>query len=171
MCFLVRQGSVVGALLWTSNFRPNARPRVQPNLQMESPFQWPLLSMCSSSKSNTRAKNMPHRACLSVQLSMHPNRQFPGLFRGSFPLVFAYFALCHASLVFPRGRWGARELALWVCSPGNVRIPVHAGGYYSRGRTKTAMKLIPNWRKANSWSPSSRLVTVYKPSGVAGCRW
>ena len=27
-----------------------------------------------------RVKNVTHRACLSVKLNMHPNRQFPGLF-------------------------------------------------------------------------------------------
>ena len=36
--------------------QPNVLPKWQPSLQLESPFQWPLLSMCSSSKSYSRQK-------------------------------------------------------------------------------------------------------------------
>ena len=36
--------------------QPNLLPRWQPSLQLESPFLWPLLSMCSSSESNTPAR-------------------------------------------------------------------------------------------------------------------
>ena len=35
---------------------PRWQPSLQPSLQLESPSLWPLLSMCSSSKSNTLTK-------------------------------------------------------------------------------------------------------------------
>ena len=41
---------------WTDSGRPNLLPGWQPSLQLESLFQWLLLSMCSSSKSNTCAE-------------------------------------------------------------------------------------------------------------------
>ena len=69
---------------------------------------------------------------LSEELNMHPNRQFPGLFCGSYALVFACFASCHAFFVSPR-EGGAGEPSIWVCSPGCVRILSCAGSSYSVG--------------------------------------
>ena len=38
------------------NLLPRWQPSLQPSLQLESPSLWPLLSMCSSSKSSTLTK-------------------------------------------------------------------------------------------------------------------
>ena len=84
-----------------------------------------------------------HRACLSVELNMHPNRQtltqecsqtfwqFPGHFVFICPRVcmFACSSSCHEPHTFPEG---AREPSFWVC-PLGARIPSRAGGYCPRG--------------------------------------
>ena len=77
------------------------------------PFQWPLLSMCSSSKSNTHKKSGTQS--LSLSRAEHASQQaVSGSFRGSYALMFACFPSCHASFVFPRG---ATESSFWVRSP------------------------------------------------------
>ena len=63
------------------------------------------------------SKNVAHRACLSVELTTHPNRQFLGLIVVHMP---SCFAACHTSFVLPQG---AREPSLWVCSRGGVGDP------------------------------------------------
>ena len=57
-----------------ANLVPNPQPRVQPSLQpslqLESPFLWPLLSMCSSSESNTLARESGKQS-LSLSKAEH----------------------------------------------------------------------------------------------------
>ena len=43
------------------NLLPRWQPNLQPNLQLESPFLWPLLSMCSSLRCNTRVRKSGFR--------------------------------------------------------------------------------------------------------------
>ena len=62
------------------NLLPRWQPRLQPSLQLESPFLWPLLSMCSSSESNAPARKSGTQSLFLVELNMHPNRQFPAHF-------------------------------------------------------------------------------------------
>ena len=57
-----------------SRVQPSLLPRWQPSLQLESPFPWLVLSMCSSSESNAPARKS------GVELNMHPSRQFPAHF-------------------------------------------------------------------------------------------
>ena len=66
--------------------QPNLLPRWQPSLQLESPFLWPLLSMCSSSESNTPARESGTQSLSSVKLNMYPNRQFLAHFMVHMPL-------------------------------------------------------------------------------------
>ena len=84
--------------------------------------------MCISSKSNAPKKKVVQRAYLSVELNLHPNRQFLGLFVVHMPLCL-HDLLCVAHLscsgMFPLG--------------GGVRIPWCAGDYYSGGGTEKSM--------------------------------
>ena len=114
---------------------PCPEPRVQlnlhPSLQLENPFQWPLLSMCCSSKSNTRAKKSGTQS-LSLNRAEYASQQaVSGSFCGSYALVFACFASCHASFVYPPGQ--GEGTVIWVCFPGVVRILLRTGSCYSRG--------------------------------------
>ena len=83
--------------------------------------------------SNTRAKKSGTQS-LSLSRAEHASLQaVSGSFPGSYPLMFARFFFHHESFLFPWGV-GTREPSLWVCSPGDVRIPSHVGGYYSRAQ-------------------------------------
>ena len=73
---------------------------LQSSLQLDSPFQWPLLSMCSSSKSNTRAQQSG-TYCLSLSRAYHAQQAISRSFCGSYALMFACLASCHRSVVFP----------------------------------------------------------------------
>ena len=96
---------------------------VSRNFSLGCPFQWPLLSMCSSSKSCSKKSG---RLSLSLSRAEHASQQaVSGSFGGSYALVFACFALCHASFVFPAGGFILGMLAQG-CED------THAGGYYSR---------------------------------------
>ena len=108
------------------NLVPNPQPRVQPNLlprwqpnlqptqptlQLESPFLWPLFSMC-----NLRGllpEKVAHRAYFSVKLNMYPNRQFLAHFVVHIPCI---YVSCFASQVLCIVIGRARELSLGVCS-------------------------------------------------------
>ena len=93
------------------------------NFSPGCPFEWPLLSMCSSSKPNTPKKSVAQS--LSLRRAEHASQQaVSGSFCGTYALVFTRFALCHAPFVFP---WGGGAL-FWVCSLGGVRILLRAGG-------------------------------------------
>ena len=74
------------------------------------------------------SKKVAHRACLSVELNMHPNRQFPGVLVVHMPPCFASRVTCPLCSLR-----GARELSRCVCSPGGVRMLPRAGGYCSKG--------------------------------------
>ena len=87
------------------NLLPRWQPSMQPSLQPESPFQWPLLSMCRKSA---------NRACPSVELDMHSNRQFPGLFVVHMPSCL-HVLLVTRPLCSLRGR-GNR--LFWYVPPG-----------------------------------------------------
>ena len=76
------------------------------NFSHGCPFQWPLLSMCSSTKRGTQR--------LSLSRAEHASQQaVAGSFGGSYALVFACFALCHASFVFSRGGEGTVTLGMF----------------------------------------------------------
>ena len=55
--------------------------------------------------SNTRA-SVAHTACLSVELNMHPNRQFPGLFVVRMPSCLHVLPRVMHPFVFPQGGGG-----------------------------------------------------------------
>ena len=111
-------------------WRPSLHSRLQPSWQLDSPFQWPLLSMCSSSKSSTCArKSGPQCLSLSRPEHQYPSKRFPG-FCGSYALVPACLASCLRFVVFPL-RWGA---SFWLCHLTGVAILLCAAGYCSRGQ-------------------------------------
>ena len=84
-------------------WQPGLQPTLQPSLQLESPFQWPLLGMCSSSKSNAHARKSGTQ-CRSLSRDEYALQQAVSLsFCGSYALVFACLALCHRSVVFTGG--------------------------------------------------------------------
>ena len=66
--------------------QPDLLPRWQPSLQWERPFPWPLLSMCSSSKSNTYARKSGTQS-LSLSRAGHASQQAVS---GSFCASFAW---------------------------------------------------------------------------------
>ena len=77
------------------------------NFSPGCPFEWPLLSMCSSSKPNTPQKSVAQS--LSLRRAEHASQQaVSGSFCGTYALVFTRFALCHAPFVFPGGGGGGR---------------------------------------------------------------
>ena len=95
-----------------------AAKSLQPSLQLQSPFQWPLLSMCSSSKSNYRTTKSGTRS-LSLGRAEHACQQaVSGSFCGSCALVFACFASCHGCGVFPCG--GSVILAAFLRECGDT---------------------------------------------------
>jgi len=74
--------------------QPNLLPRWQPSLQLESPFLWPLLSMCSSSESNAPARKSGTQS-LFLSRAEHASQQaVPGSFCG----LPACFLSCRASV-------------------------------------------------------------------------
>ena len=76
------------------NLLPGWQPSLQPNLQLESPFLWPLLSMCSSSRSNTRVRKSGTPS-LMLSRPQHASLQAVSWsFCGSHALVFASLVLC-----------------------------------------------------------------------------
>ena len=79
------------------NLLPRWQPSLQPRLQLESPFQWSLLSMCSSSKSNTPARKSGTQS-LSLSRPDHASQQAVSCsFCGSYALMFACLVSCRAS--------------------------------------------------------------------------
>ena len=53
---------------------------------------------------------------------------------GSYTLMFACITSCHMFLVPPLGEGrGSGIPSLWVCSPADVEIASHTGGYFPRG--------------------------------------
>ena len=106
----------------------NLLPRWQPSLQLESPFLWLLLSMCSSSESNTPAR----KSGKSLTKAEHVSQwAVSGSCCGSYAFVSArlFFVLQVFSIVIG----GAGEPSLGVCSLEGARIPLRAGDYYARG--------------------------------------
>ena len=70
-------------------------PNLRPSLRLESPFQWPLLSMCSSSKLSTHA-----RVPVSQWTSTHiPTNNFVLLFLATCALISVCLASWHMSLM------------------------------------------------------------------------
>ena len=77
-------------------------------------------------------EKVAHRACLSVNLNMYPNRQFLAHFVVHMPLclqvLFRVAGLLHSN----RGGGGAREASLGVCSLGGYcsaqAIAMQGGG-------------------------------------------
>ena len=62
------------------NLLPRWQPSLQPSLQLESPFLWPLWSMCSSSGSNTPARKSGTQS-LFLSRAEHASQQaVPGSF-------------------------------------------------------------------------------------------
>ena len=60
------------------------------------------------------SKKKWHTELVSVELNIHPNMRFPGLFFcGSYALVSACFASCNASFVSPRGAEGTVTLGMF----------------------------------------------------------
>ena len=101
-------------LRWQPSLQLRWQPNLQPSLQRESPFLWPLWSTCSSSKSNTRPEKVAHRACFSVELKTHPNRQFLAHFVVHTPLCLRFLCRVARPLHSNRGCEGtvARPLAI-----------------------------------------------------------
>ena len=95
--------------------QPNLLPRWQPSLQLDSPFLWPLLSMCSFSESNTRTRKS------GVELNMHPNRQFPAHICGSYALM---SHVCSANCNIVSGCFLCCALSFSVCSGIWTRVLV-----------------------------------------------
>ena len=81
---------------------------LRPNLQLESPFPWPLLSMCSCLRGNTHPRKSGTLSLLLSILDMHLCRQ-AWSFCGSHALVFALL-FCVARLLSsnPGGGGGGR---------------------------------------------------------------
>ena len=116
--FAVGQGSIIGALLCTSNFLHPGHYTVPCimqntwffffcNFSHGCPFQWPLSSMCGSSKPITPKKKKWHTERLSVELNMHPNRRFPGPFVVHILLCLHVFVCVLRPLCsLPRGEGG-----------------------------------------------------------------
>ena len=110
------------------NVQPRWQLSLQPNLQLESPFLWPLLSMCSSSR--WRQKKWAHRACCSVDLNMHPYNQCPRIFVVHMPsCLHLLFDVAH-----PLSSNRGRAASLGAHSLGGAREPSHAATtYWTRG--------------------------------------
>ena len=116
------------------NLMPNPQPRVQPillprwqpSLQLESPFLWSLLSMCSSSESNPPTR----KSCLLIKLNVHPTRQFLAHFVVHMPLCLHVLFRVAGPLQSKRG---LREPSLGVCSLRGARIPSREGNARGRG--------------------------------------
>ena len=76
------------------NLMPNPQPRVQPSLvprwqpslQLESPYLWPLLSMCSSSQSDTPARKSGIQSLFLSRAEHASHRQFLPHFLVHMPL-------------------------------------------------------------------------------------
>ena len=76
-------------------------------------------------------EKVARRACLSVELDMHPNRQFPGHFVVHMPLCLHVWFRDARPLHSNRG---ARGPSFGVRSLGGGRIPSRTGGYCPKGR-------------------------------------
>ena len=79
------------------NLLPRWQPSLQPNLQLESPFLWPLLSMCSSSRSNICVRKSGTQSLFLSGPEHASLRAVSWSFRGSHALVFASLVLRCAS--------------------------------------------------------------------------
>ena len=66
---------------------------------------------------------LAQESCLPLELNMHPNRQFPGLFVVNMP------SCLHVLLLVMRPFFSPWGWSFWVSSPGGVGIPSRAGGY------------------------------------------
>ena len=68
---------------------PSLVPNPQPRVQLESPFLWPLLSMCSSSEPNTPTRKSGTQSQLLSRAAHASQQAFPGSFCGSFAFMSA----------------------------------------------------------------------------------
>ena len=69
--------------------RPDLLPRWQPSLLLESPFLWPLLSMCSSSESSNAARKSGTQSLFLSRADYTSQQAVAGSFCGSCALVSA----------------------------------------------------------------------------------
>ena len=112
------------------NLLPTWQPSLQPNLQLESPFLWPLLSMCSSLRRNAHVKRSGTPSLLLIRPDIHPYTRWPGHFVVHMPLCsLSSFVLRVFCLVIG----GAREPSLGVGSLGVAREPSAAAACRTRG--------------------------------------
>ena len=105
--------------------QPNLLPRWQPSLQMESPF----LSCAALQSQILAPEKVAHRPCLSVQLNMHPNRQFP-LFCVDMPSYWhVLFCVTHPL----HSNQGGRETVIWGMFPRGCEDTVAHRWLLSKG--------------------------------------
>ena len=170
MCLLAGQGSIIGALLCSSNFLHPRHYTVSCRTLSFSHFQ-PSMSIpvvppehVQLFKGKYSKKKMAHRALLSADLNMHPNRQFPGLFVVHMPSCL-HVLLCVTRPLCSLGGGGIPSL--WVCSPGGVGVPSHAGGYYSRGVLHCSQQVRRDER--HGCPGASAILILYRQRQVSFC--
>ena len=118
------------------------------------PISVAVLSMCSSSKSNTCARKGGTRR-LSLSRAEHASQQAVSvLFLGSCAFVFACLASCQGPIVFPRGGVGGGgrgtiSLAMFPRGCGDTvmgrRVLIKVGGWTTlvlRGRLKRSARAV-----------------------------
>ena len=130
MCLLVGQGIIISAL----PVAPISRIQGTTCKTLGFSQLQPWMSIPVGLNEHVRlfqvkySKTVAHRACFSVELNMHPNRQFPGLFVVHMPSCLHVLLHVTRPLCSLGGLGGAREPSIWACSPGGLRIPPCAGG-------------------------------------------
>ena len=143
------------------NLLPRWQPSLQPSLQLESPFLWPLLSMCSSSESNTPARRSGTQS-LSLKLNMYPNRQFLAHFVAGMPLCL-HVLFCVADPLHSNRRGGGDEGTVsWGMFPRGCEDTV--AGYYARGRGGTPNLLCSTTKETSSHHPLKRTPSRFSSS-------
>ena len=119
--------------------KPRAKPstksaakpaaQVQPSLHLESPFLWPLLSMCSSSESNTPARKSGTQSQFLSRAEHASQWTVPGSFVVHMPSCL-YVLFCVARLL--HGNRGCEATVIWRMFPRGARIPLPAAACYAR---------------------------------------
>ena len=146
-------------------------------LQLERSFQWPLLSMCSSSKSNSFTRKSGTQGLSLSRAGLAFQQAVSCSICGSYALMFACLALCHGSVVFPRGagncHFGYHPPPPRVNGPGHVSS-FERGGPLARGAVFLLSKGGVHWHAhGGSIDSSSRKKSkkffVYAFSSL--CHW
>ena len=128
------------------NLLPRWQPGLQPSLQLESPFPWPQLSVCTSSESNTLARKSGTQSQFLSRTEHASQRTAPGSFVVHIPShLHVLFCVARFVLCPLHSNWACEETVTWGMFPQGCEDTVARSRLLCKGGTRfvKAYSMVP----------------------------